>query len=248
LMATQNAAQVAFAMMKPGTKNNDITDAMEKVASQYGVNCVQGTLMHQMKRYIIDGNKVVLLRKDPEQKVEEAEIEVNEVYAVDIAMSTGDGKPKEMESRTTVFKRAVDKSYRLKMKASRFVLTEVNNRFPTLPFTIRALSDEVQGRMGVVECMKHEMLHAYPPIYEKEGDLVAHVKFTVLVMAGKDDQPGQVKVTLKDIAMPFDRITSEKSLDEEMTAVLASAPQPKKKKAGKKKKKKKKAGDGAGGD
>jgi len=43
-----------------------------------------------------------------------------------------------MESRTTVFKRAVDKNYRLKMKASRFVLTEVNTRFPTLPFTVRA--------------------------------------------------------------------------------------------------------------
>jgi len=240
LMATWNASQVAFAMMKPGTKNDEITEAISKVSEAYGVNCVQGTLMHQMKRYIIDGNKVIITRKDPEQKVEESEIEVNEVYALDVAMSTGDGKPKEMESRTTVFKRAVDKSYRLKMKASRYVLTEVNKRFPTLPFTIRALGDEVQGRMGVVECMKHDMLHAYPPIYEKEGDIVVHVKFTVLVM-----QSGQVKVTLNKVGLPLDRIQSEVTLPEEITAILETVPKPKEKKKGKKKKKKKKAGDGA---
>jgi len=238
LMGTWNASQAAFALMKPGTTNNDITEAISKVAEQYGLNCIQGTLMHQMKRYIIDGNKVILLRKDPEQKVEECEIEVNEVYAVDIAMSTGEGKPREMESRTTVFKRAVDKNYRLKMKASRSVLTEVNKRFPTLPFTIRALTDETQGRMGVVECMKHDMLHAYPPIYEKEGDFVAHIKFTVLVM-----QSGQVKVTLNKVGLPLDRIQSEKTLDEEMTALLETVPKPKEKKKGKKKKKKKKASE-----
>jgi len=240
LMGTWNASQAAYALMKPGTKNSEITDAINKVAEQYGLNCIQGTLMHQMKRYIIDGNKVILLRNDPEQKVEECEIEVNEVYALDVAMSTGDGKPKEMESRTTVFKRAVDKNYRLKMKASRFVLTEVNTRFPTLPFTVRALSDETQGRMGVVECLKHDMLHAYPPIYEKEGDLVAHFKFTVLVMPS-----GQVKITLNGVGLPLDRIQSEKTLDEEMTALLATVPKPKEKKKGKKKKKKKKAGGAA---
>lgn len=40
-------------------------------------------------------------------------------------MSTGDAKPKPSEMRTTVFKRAVDKTYRLKMKASRYLFNEV---------------------------------------------------------------------------------------------------------------------------
>ena len=96
-----------------------------------------------------------------------------------------------------MFKRAVDKSYRLKMKASRYLLTQVrswaglgsasglallqpctfclllrisslpftqlfipdstpqvNTNFPTLPFTLRAMEDEKQARMGVVECVK----------------------------------------------------------------------------------------------
>ena len=83
---------------------------------------LQGTMMHQMKRFVIDGNKVILAREEvptstlPEQKVDDVEFMNNEVYAVDVAMSTGEGKPRKMSSRTTIFKRAVDVNYRLKMK------------------------------------------------------------------------------------------------------------------------------------
>lgn len=41
---------------------------------------------------MIDGNKVVLSVPSPETRVEDAEFEENEVYAVDIVTSTGDGK------------------------------------------------------------------------------------------------------------------------------------------------------------
>ena len=44
--------------------------------------------------------------------------EQHEVYAVDILISTGEGKAKEHETRTTVYKRT-DMTYALKMKASR---------------------------------------------------------------------------------------------------------------------------------
>ena len=79
-------------------------------------------MMHQMKRFVIDGNKAIIAREEPststlpEQKVDDFEFEVNQVYTVDVAMSTGDGKPRQTGTRTTVFKRAVDVNYRLKMK------------------------------------------------------------------------------------------------------------------------------------
>lgn len=44
---------------------------------------------------VLDGNKTVLLRGvDPEQRVENCTFEMYEVYAIDIAMSTGEGKPR----------------------------------------------------------------------------------------------------------------------------------------------------------
>lgn len=45
-----------------------------------------------MKQFVIDANKCVLNRPSPEAKVEDGEFEENEVYAIDIVVSTGDGK------------------------------------------------------------------------------------------------------------------------------------------------------------
>lgn len=80
-------------------------------------------------------------------------------------------------------KRAVDQSYRLKMKASRYVINEVNNRFATLPFSIRALDDVKLARMGVVECVNHELLEPYQVLFDKAGSdaIVARFKATVVI-------------------------------------------------------------------
>lgn len=45
-----------------------------------------------MKRFVIDGNKVVLSVTGPDTRVDDAEFEENEVYAIDIVTSTGEGK------------------------------------------------------------------------------------------------------------------------------------------------------------
>jgi len=41
------------------------------------------------------------------------------------------------EKQTTIYKRAVDKSYHLKMKASRFIFSEISQKFPIMPFSAR---------------------------------------------------------------------------------------------------------------
>ena len=43
-------------------------------------------------RFVIDGNKVIVQREEPDKRIDECTFEVNEVYAVDICFSTGDGK------------------------------------------------------------------------------------------------------------------------------------------------------------
>ena len=71
-----------------------------------------------------------------------------QVYAVDVAFTTGDGKPKDKGLRTTVYKRIIDHKYGLKVKASRTFFNEVNKRFPTFPFSLRYISDEKNARLG----------------------------------------------------------------------------------------------------
>ena len=65
------------------------------------------------------------------------------MYAVDVLVSTGEGKPKESDYRTTVFKRELEKAYILKTKSARAFYNEINLKYPSLCFSMRALEDEI---------------------------------------------------------------------------------------------------------
>ena len=87
--------------------------------------------------------QVVLNKPTAEQGVDEMSFVENEVYAIDILVSTGEGKPKILdEKETTVYKRALDREYQLKMKTSRALFSEINRKYPALPFTLRAIEDQ----------------------------------------------------------------------------------------------------------
>jgi len=242
-VAAYNAMLVAARCIAAGKQNTDVTAAVERVASAYGVTPISSVRMHQMKRYVLDGVKEVALKSpnpsdnemEQEEKLPDCTFEKAEVYAVDVAMSTGDGKVRPGEMRTTVFKRNVEKQYHLKVKASRAVLAEVDKKFPTLPFTLRHLSDVRQARLGIPECVQHELLTMYPSLHEKSGALVAHFKCTVLLLPS-----GTVRVTGLD--MP-DYFKTEKEPDEETKKILQEIKEEEEKKAARKaaKKKKKKA-------
>lgn len=240
-VAAYNAMLVAASAIKAGAKNNEVTEVVQRVASNYGVNPIATVRMHQMKRFIIDGVKEVALKEptpedieEGEEKVPECTFEQAEVYAIDVAMTTGDGKVKTGDLRTTVFKRNVDVSYRLKMKASRYVLTEVDKKFPTLPFTLRHFEDERQAKMGITECVSHGLVAPYPSLHEKRDEIVAHFKCTVLLLPS-----GTTQVT--GLPMPS-YFKTDKEPDEETAKVLKEieelAAKKAKKKAAKKKKKK----------
>jgi len=182
IAAAYYASECAHRLFKPGKKNTDVTEAINKVAEQFKCQSLEGVLSHQMKRFVIDGNKVIISKSTLEHKVDEFEFEENQAYSIDIVMSTGEGKAKETETRTTIYKRSIDQNYLLKMKAARYVFNEINTRFPTLPFTLRAL-DEKRGRLGITECLKHDLVSPYPVLYEKPGEFVAQFKFTVLILS-----------------------------------------------------------------
>jgi hypothetical protein len=46
-----------------------VTAAIKQVADMYDVRPISGTLMHQMKQYVIDGKKMILLKElEPDQQ------------------------------------------------------------------------------------------------------------------------------------------------------------------------------------
>merc|ERR1711933_355453 len=195
-----------------------------------GCKPVQGVKSHQLKKHVIDGSRFIQNVESLEEKNETFTFEQNEVYCVDVVMSTGEGKGREAELRSTVFKRAVETSYMLKTQKARQFISEVSKRFPALPFSLRAIEDEQVARVGASEAKRHELLEEYPVLKEKEGHFVAQFKFTLLLLPG-----GTKKIT----GLPFGDLEKQvKSSctvqDEEMKKVLASSANPKKQKKKKK--------------
>lgn len=240
--AAYNAMLVASAQVKAGNTNSQVTNAVEKIAKAYGVSPICSVRMHQMKRFVIDGVKEVALRnpnpdepEELEEKLPECTFEQYEVYAIDVAMSTGEGRARAADFRTTVFKRNVETNYKLKMKASRSLLSEIDKKYPTLPFTLRDFDDERNAKMGVSECCQHGLLLPYPSLQEKVGEHVAHFKCTVLLLPS-----GTTRVSGLELPEYY---KSDVQVDEETEAILkeiADAAEKKKRRAAKKKAAKKK--------
>merc|ERR1711865_1291628 len=228
------AAESALAAIKPGCTNSEITAIFARAAEAYNCNVVEGVLSHVMKRHVIDGNKVILSKETSEMKVEEEAIEELDVLAIDIIVSTGDGQPKEVdELKTTIYKHQVDQTYSLKMKASREVFSQITSDHPTLPFSLRQYEGS-RARLGMKECLAHDLFSQYPVLEEKEGDFVAHAKFTVLVT-----EEGAQRVT--GGFLPQSNVTPETACaDEELMGYYSAAVAKAEAKAAKKKKKKKK--------
>jgi len=140
--AAYYASECALRLVRPGKKNTDITNIIRKCADAFRVQPLEGVLSHQMKHNCIDANNVIINRPDVDQQVDEFTFEINQVYCLDVVMSTGDGKAREINSRTTVFKRAVDRNYQLKLQASRQILAEINTKFPNHAFSLRSLDEK----------------------------------------------------------------------------------------------------------
>jgi curved DNA binding protein len=230
LAAVACAQQVAQRLVVNGRKNAEVTAALKQVADDFGVSLVQGVLSHQMKRFVIDGNKVIIGRQEVDQKVDENTFETYEVYAMDIAFSSGDGKTRQSESRTTVFKRALDVHYRLKRKSSRYLLSNVQDL--ALPFTLRDVEDTKQAKAGIIECVSSELLTPFPVLVERPDVVVAQAKMTLLLMPS-----GTIKITGDGVpTVPF---VTQKVPSEATQKILAMHCGKKKRKKKKKKNKKK---------
>ncbi|XP_064606647.1 proliferation-associated protein 2G4-like [Liolophura sinensis] len=233
IMAAHLASEAALRLVKGGNENYMVTDAIQKVAESFKCKPIEGMLSHELKQHVIDGEKAIIQNPNEAQRKEHerCEFKLHEVYGVDMLITTGEGKGREHETRTSVYKKK-DIVYQLKRKTSRQFFSDVEKRFHLMPFTLRLLPDETKARMGVLECVKHELVQPFNVLYEREGELVAQFKFTVLLLPN-----GPLKIT----GLPVDTsiIESQYSVeDEELKTLLATSAsrkthKKKKKKAGK---------------
>lgn len=237
LTCTRQCVEASLRLLKPGTTSTQLRDTVHKLAAEYRCSPIMGVCSHTVGRYLLDGSKVVVWRDTAENDANKSEdvctVEENDVFVVDIVMSSGEGTPMEVEDRTNIYLRVPNKDKPLKTKAARELLSEIDRDHAKFPFAVRNLkSAEVNMpkiRMGLKEAK--EILAPYPVLCVKPDEIVGHAKLTVavtkngpIIIAGSQIDPDNVK---SNFAIK----------DEEMLKLLATSL---KKKKNKKKNNKKK--------
>ena len=102
------------------------------------------------------------------------------------------------------------------MQVSRSILSTIDKQHRHFPFTLRSL-DESKAKFAIKECRQHDLVHAYPVLKEKEGEVVGQCKWTVLV-----SERGAVR--LCGVAVEKERVASERKVQDDEVKKLLNQP------------------------
>ena len=154
-----------------------INSLLEKVAKSYDCHLVQNTTCWMFERNEIEGKKKIIIAPTEGMKGEGSS-DLGEVWGIEMGMSLGSGKVKDLDKRPTLHRRTTI-TYGLKRPSSRQTLSEIVKKFGTFPFSLRQLEDERAGKVGVVECVRSNVLREYKPAGDAEGAPVARLLTTI---------------------------------------------------------------------
>lgn len=166
---------------KPLTQSK-ITAILDRVVKSYGCNLVESTTCWLFERNEIEGKKKIVLAPSEGSKGEGVP-EVGEVWGVEMGVSLGSGKVKTLPNRPTLHRRTTI-TYGLKRPSSRQILSEIVKKFGTFPFSLRQLDDERAAKVGVVECVRSNVLRQYEVVGDKDGEPVGRLLSTVGTLPG----------------------------------------------------------------
>lgn len=230
LLATGTDEEKAKAAKQKPYTQTQMTQLLEKVAKSYDCNIVESTTSWLFERNEIEGKKKIVLSPGEGSKGEGIP-EVGEVWGVEVGVSLGSGKIKNLENRATLHRRTT-LTYGLKRPSSRKVLSEVVKKFGTFPFSLRQLDDEREAKVGVVECVRGNVFRQYEVVGDKDGADVGRLFTTVAITKN-----GLTRLSTPPTPNLEQFKTDKKITDEEILKILE---QPLAKNTGSKNKNKKK--------
>jgi len=195
------------------------------------------------ERNEIEGKKKIVLSPGEGSKGEGVP-EVSEVWGVEVGVSLGTGKIKNLENRATLHRRTTH-TYGLKRPSSKKILSEVVKKFGTFAFSLRQLDDERDAKLGALECVRGNVLRAYEVVGDKDAASVARLLSTVAITKN-----GVTRLTAPPTPDLTKFKTDKKITDEEILQILEQPTTKNSSKSKNKKKKKpaKKAAAAGGGE
>ncbi|KAJ5159618.1 uncharacterized protein N7482_006622 [Penicillium canariense] len=227
VQGTDEEKQKAAAQRPP--TQAQISALVEKVAKAYDCKVVENTTSWLFDRNEIEGTKKIIL--SPGEGVRGDGVpEVGEVWGVEIGLSLGSGKVKNLDHRATLHRRTTT-TYILKRPSSRQILSEVVKKFGTFPFSLRQLDDEKAAKVGVVECVRNGVLRQYEPAGDAENAPVSRLLSTIAITKN-----GLTKLAAPNVNL--EQFKSDKKIEDE--EILKILEQPLARSTGNKKNKNKK--------
>jgi len=177
-----SALDLAISKIKPGVKLSEIGAAIDDYVRERGFKTISNLNGHKIEQWILHGDKEVPTSKEvPAPGV----IEENEVYAVEIFVTNGEGKARARdEYRIFSFPKELPKRISIHLRVARDILFYVHKQRKSLPFTIRWLKERFSDRdikVGLAVLESTGFLLRYPVLEEKEGKIVVQAEDTVIV-------------------------------------------------------------------
>ncbi|RDW79183.1 curved DNA-binding protein (42 kDa protein) [Aspergillus mulundensis] len=213
LLATGSEEEKKKAAAAKAPTQARITQLIEKVAKTYDCNVVENTTSWLFERNEIEAEKKIILSPGSGVKGEGVP-DVGEVWGVEVGLSLGSGKVKNLDHRPTLHRRTTT-TYQLKRPSSRATLTEIVKKFGQFPFSLRQLDDEKSAKVGVIESVRNGVLRQYEPAGDADNAAVSRYLTTIAITKN-----GITKLAAP-AAPDFEKVKSDKKIeDEEILKIL----------------------------
>jgi methionine aminopeptidase len=160
-------------------------------------NHCPGTVSSQIGQFVIDGfneestdnNKHHVIytgHEDSENYIEDDTgfvFEHNNVFVIDIALSSGSGNVVVKDNReTSIYRSNAEYFTNLRLMNARKTLNKLRE-FEDLPCNIREFNTG-SFKLGLTECIGSDVVDRYPVLYEHGGEYIGNYKFTVILRRG----------------------------------------------------------------
>ncbi len=167
------------AAAKPPTQTK-ITQLLDKVVKSYDCSLVESTTSWLFEHDEIEGKKKIILAPAEGTKGEGVP-EIGEVWGVEMGVSLGSGKIKNLDQRATLHRRTTN-TYILKSQTARKTLSTIQSRFGHFPFSSRQLEEEggdTKFKVGLFDGVRQGVLRQYEVIGDKDNSPVARLLTTL---------------------------------------------------------------------
>lgn len=181
--AAENALAEAVRMARANTKASDIGRTIESIIGRMGFKPIQNLSGHSLQQYTIHAGKSI---PNVWTIGSSFALQPTEAYAIEPFATTKEGMGVVREGKVkNIF--GITSRKPSKDREADELLETIWNRYKTLPFALRWLTDafeEGKLRRAAEVLVKKKNVHAYPILVEGHGRMVAQAEHTLIPNEG----------------------------------------------------------------